>query len=243
MSLVAALRGELLGLFDLLLPRSCPGCGSLLREPTTVGLCPRCMLGIIPISVPFCPCCALPYMTEGGENHLCEGCLRDPPPFTFVHTVGLFDEELRQLVHRFKYDGKFQLDQALGKLLLQTLPEASAFDLMAPVPLHGGRLRERGYNQALLLARVLGRRTGKVVLPRLLRRIRATPPQQGLTAEARRRNLQGAFALTGKLDGQRVLLVDDVLTTGATVRECGRVLLAGGAAEVQVAVLARAGRH
>lgn len=243
MSLAATLRGELLGLLDLLLPRTCPGCGALLREPSAVGLCRHCLLGIIPIVPPFCPRCALPHATEGGVNHLCERCLRDPPPFTVVHAVGLFDEELRQLVHSFKYDGKFQLDQALGQLLVEALPAASTFDLLVPVPLHPSRLRERSYNQALLLARVLARRTGKEVLPRLLRRIRATPPQQGLTAEARRRNLKGAFALRVKLDGQRVLLVDDVLTTGATVRECSRVLRDGGAAEVQVAVLARAGRH
>jgi ComF family protein len=243
MSLVAALRGELLGLLDLILPRACAGCGALLREPTAVGLCARCMLGIIPIVPPFCSCCALPYATAGGENHLCERCLRDPPPFTTVHAVGLFDEELRQLIHSFKYDGRFQLDQALGRLLVQVLPAVGTFDLLVPVPLHPSRLRERSYNQALLLARILARRTGKKVLPRLLRRIRATPPQQGLTAEARRRNLQGAFALQGELAGERVLLVDDVLTTGATVRECSRVLLDGGAADVRVAVLARAGRH
>jgi ComF family protein len=243
MSVAATLRAELLGLLELLLPSACAGCGALLRGRPATELCPRCLLGILPITPPHCPRCALPHATEGGENHLCESCLRDPPPFAIVHASGLFDDGLRQLVHRFKYDGQFRLDHALGRLLAQSLPEAVAADLIVPVPLHPGRLRERGYNQALLLAKVLGRRLGRPVPPRLLRRIRATPPQQGLTAEARRRNLKGAFALTAELQGERVLLVDDVLTTGATVRECSRVLLGGGVGEVQVAVLARAGRH
>lgn len=243
MRITAILRAELHGLLDFLLPRACPACRSLLRDSTTADFCQDCLLGIIPITPPFCPCCALPYVTQGGENHLCELCLRHPPPFSVAHVAGLFDEELRQLVHRFKYDGQFHLDQALGRLLAQALPEGIAADLIVPVPLHPTRLRERSYNQALLLARLVGKRLGKPVPPRLLRRIRATPPQQGLTAEARRRNLKGAFALSGELHGERVLLIDDVLTTGATVRECSRVLLDGGAAEVQVAVLARAGRH
>jgi ComF family protein len=239
----AMLRAECLGMLDLLLPAACPGCGALLPDPSGSSLCPPCLLGIKPITDPSCPRCSLPYATLGGESHPCEGCLRDPPPFTVVHARGLFDEGWRQLIHRFKYDGKFLLDQALGLQLLQALPEELSPDLLVPVPLHPGRLRERSYNQALLLARVLGRRLRRPVPSRLLQRVRATPPQQGLTAEARRRNLKGAFALRGKLHGERVLLVDDVLTTGATVRECSRVLVEGGAAEVQVAVLARAGRY
>jgi ComF family protein len=116
-------------------------------------------------------------------------------------------------------------------------------DLLIPVPLHYSRLRERTYNQALLLARVLGRRWRQPVLPRLLVRSRPTPQQQGLKAEVRRQNLKGAFALNRQLNGERVLLIDDVVTTGATVRECSRVLLEGGAGEVVVAVLARARRY
>jgi ComF family protein len=243
MSIAAALRAELLGLLDFLLPRACPGCRSLLRDSAASALCDQCQAGIIPIVPPFCPCCALPHATQGGENHLCEVCLRHPPPFSVSYAAGHFEEELRQLVHRFKYDGQFHLDHALGRLLTQTLPEGLSADLVVPVPLHPDRLRERSYNQALLLARVVGERLGKPVPPRLLQRIRATTPQQGLTAEARRRNLKGAFALSGPLHGERILLVDDVLTTGATVRECSRVLLDGGAGDVQIAVLARAGRH
>jgi ComF family protein len=123
------------------------------------------------------------------------------------------------------------------------IADAGAFDLIVPVPLHPTRLRLRTYNQSLLLAVVLGRQLRTPVARRLLTRTRATPPQQGLPAEIRRRNLRGAFALRQKLIGDRVLLVDDVLTTGATVRECGRILREGGAAEVAVAVIGRARLH
>jgi ComF family protein len=133
----------------------------------------------------------------------------------------------------------------LAGLLATVLERDGALlpELLIPVPLHYSRLRERTYNQALLLARVLGRRWRLQVLPRLLVRSRPTPQQQGLKAEVRRQNLKGAFALNQKLNGERVLLIDDVVTTGATVRECSRVLLEGGAGEVVVAVLARARRY
>jgi ComF family protein len=151
---------------------------------------------------------------------------------------------LRAAVQRFKYEGAIVLDRPLAGLLAKVLEEdALRPDLIIPVPLHYSRLRERTYNQALLLARVLGRRWRLPVLPRLLVRSRPTPQQQGLKAEVRRKNLKGAFALNRKLNGERVLLIDDVVTTGATVRECSRVLIEGGAGEVSVAVLARARRH
>jgi ComF family protein len=116
-------------------------------------------------------------------------------------------------------------------------------DLLLPVPLYVGRLRQRSYNQALLLARALGGSWQLPVASRLLLRVRPTPPQIQLKAAQRRRNLRGAFALRRSLQGERVLLIDDVMTTGATARECSRTLLDGGAGEVAVAVLARARLH
>jgi ComF family protein len=163
-----------------------------------------------------------------------------------VAAAGLYQEGLREAVHRFKFRGDLGLDRPLGELLAEALSGQAAPgwrpDLVVPVPLHRRRLAERTYNQSLLLARAVARSWRVPVPARLLLRTRATPPQQGLSAEERRRNLRGAFALRQPLGGERVLLVDDVLTTGATARECARVLRDGGAGEVAVAVLARACR-
>jgi ComF family protein len=149
-------------------------------------------------------------------------------------------------VHQFKYRGDFSLDRPLGGLLatvLETSGRDFLPDLIVPVPLHLSRLRQRGYNQSLLLARVLGRRWRKPVPGRLLVRLRPTSPQQGLKAVQRRLNLKGAFATRSALAGQKVLLIDDVMTTGATARECSRTLLSAGAGEVVVAVIGRARLH
>jgi len=233
---------EFCGLLDLLLPPACPACGGERGYTPSQLFCTACLAGIHHLTSPCCPRCALPYPAEGGTDHLCESCLRQPPPYSWVTALGLHEEALRRAVHRFKYQGRVGLDRPLGQLLAAALETGRNWrpDLLVPVPLHRNRLRERTYNQSLLLARVLGRRWQLPVASRLLLRSRPTLPQQGLPAEVRRRNLQGAFVLHRELHGERVLLVDDVLTTGATAGECSRVLLAGGADEVAVAVLARA---
>jgi ComF family protein len=245
MSAWSWLHAELCGLIDLLFPPACPLCGSESGGRPPFYFCPDCLSGIHPLGSPCCPRCALPYTTEEGSDHLCESCLRDAPPFSRVVALGIYEETLRTAVQRFKYEGAIVLDRPLAGLLATVLERDGPFrpDLLIPVPLHHSRLRERTYNQALLLARVLGRRWRQPVLPRLLVRSRPTPQQQGLKAEVRRQNLKGAFALNRQLNGERVLLIDDVVTTGATVRECSRVLLEGGAGEVVVAVLARARRY
>lgn len=245
MSVRQWLYAEFCGLLDLLFPPACPLCGSDFAARSPHFFCPDCLSGVRPITSPCCPRCALPFATEDGSDHLCESCLRDEPPFSRVAALGIYEESLRLAVQRFKYEGAIVLDRPLGGLLAASLERDDAFrpDLLIPVPLHRSRLRERTYNQSLLLARVLGRRWRLPVPARLLVRVRPTPQQQGLKADVRRQNLKGAFALKRKLRGERVLLIDDVVTTGATVRECSRVLMEGGAGEVTVAVLARARRH
>ncbi|MEZ4485608.1 MAG: ComF family protein [Syntrophotaleaceae bacterium] len=180
-----------------------------------------------------------------GHDHLCLACLQDPPPFAWALAVGRYEKTLRSAVQRFKYQGDFNLDRPLAWLLYDALQQALRDfrpDLLVAVPLHSARLRHRSYNQSLLLARALGKRMQLPVPARLLTRTRPTPPQIGLKAIERRRNLRGAFAVRGVLDGERVLLIDDVMTTGATARECSRTLLEAGAGAVAVAVLARAAR-
>jgi ComF family protein len=237
------MRRSLADLLNLVLPPACPLCG---RESIRLGICSACFAGIHPVVSPCCPRCILPYPTEEGTDHLCEDCLRASPPFEWVHAAGVYEGVLRQAVHHFKYRGAVDLDRPLGQLLAATMEEpVSRFrpDLLVPVPLHNSRLRERTYNQSLLLAKALGKEWRLPVAARHLLRVRATSPQQGLNAQLRRANMKGAFALHRPLAGDKVLLIDDVLTTGATAAECSRILLEGGAGAVGVAVLGRAPKN
>lgn len=246
MNLARLLRRELTGLFDLLLPAACPLCNQLLGPSPHPAVCSTCLANLLAPPTPSCPSCALPYPTDGGTDHHCEPCLRQPPPFVRIHALGPYADSLREAITAFKYRGRIDLDRPFGRLLSQRLRETTNpadFDLILPVPLHPARLRERGYNQSMLLARVLSREFKRPLELRRLRRTRPTPPQQGLNAALRQANLRQAFALSQPLQGQHILLVDDVVTTTATARECSRVLLDGGAGLVSLAVLARAGRH
>ncbi len=238
------LRRELIGLAGLCFPPVCPLCRQSL--PTSATFCASCLDTIVPVASPCCPRCDLPFAAMDGGDHLCQSCLQDPPPFLWAKSAGLYDETLRRAVQQFKYRGGFNLDRPLAALMKEALHGPLGDfcpDLLVPVPLYVTRLRQRSYNQALLLARALGRCWQLPVSSRLLLRTRSTPPQIGLKAAQRRRNLRGAFALRRPLRGERVLLIDDVMTTGATARECSRTLLDGGAGEVAVAVLARARLH
>jgi ComF family protein len=152
---------------------------------------------------------------------------------------------LKEAIHRFKYMAEFSLLKVFGILLystFQTLPHECKVDFIVPVPLHIRRLRERGFNQALLLARALGKRTRIPCRERALRKIKDTPFQTVLQGRERRRNLKGAFHVENKMEikGNSILLVDDVYTTGTTVNECSRTLLKEGAERVVILTLARA---
>ena len=247
MTFWAIVKAELNGLFDFFLPPACPLCGVDLPARTRPDqLCPRCLDAIVPLGSPRCPRCSLPYPTENGTDHLCESCLRNMPAFAWVTAVGQYGGPLREAVHRFKYSEGIFLDRCLGCLLAAAVtadrPDFRP-DLLIPVPLHGKRLRQRTYNQALLLARQLGRHWRIPVAARLLVRRRETTPQQGLVLQERRENLHNAFALTASVAGKSILLIDDVLTTGTTADECCRVLRQGGAGPIGIAVLGRVPRE
>lgn len=237
---------EVKGLLDLFFPPLCLLCHTPRGESRDPSLCPRCLDGCLPLTSPCCPRCALPFATIGGGDHVCGECLLQPPDFAWTVAAGLYEEALRHAIHRFKFDGSLALDRPLARLLdtawQRTAPDWLP-DLIVPVPLHPLRLSQRTYNQALLIARELGRSRQLPVDAHLLIRVLPTLAQAGLTARERHRNLLGAFALTRGLSGEKILLIDDVMTTGTTARICATALRAGGAGEVGLAVLARARRN
>lgn len=242
----SGLRDEVNGLFDLFFPPLCLLCHDPLEESIDSSLCQRCLGGCLPLTSPRCPRCALPFATIGGGDHVCGECLLNPPAFSWTVAAGLYEEALRHAIHRFKFDNILPLDRPLSHLLDHAWRKNSPEwipDLLVPVPLHPRRLSQRTYNQALLIAREVGRCREIDVDPHLLVRLRTTAPQAGLTAQERQKNLLGAFALTRRLSGEKILLIDDVMTTGSTARSCAAMLRGGGAGEVAVAVLARARRN
>lgn len=215
------------GWLSLLFPSTCAWCGAPGSEA-----CPPCQAGL-PWNDPACPGCARPQVH--GER--CGSCAAKPPPFDAAWTAFRLEVPVQKGIHRLKYQGQLIEAARLGRLLAPRLP--SRPDLILPVPLHRWRLARRGYNQAGELARQLGRLTGIPTDPRLARRIRPTPDQIGLTAVERRRNLRGAFHISSGLDGLHVALLDDVMTTGATLAELARACRAAGAARVEAWALAR----
>ncbi len=193
-----------------------------------------------------CMRCARPLperwlMTIDDHSPLCGPCRRRPPRFAHAHAAYRYEQPLPALVGALKYRGRLDTLRLMGLLLADSLVSAGG-DRPAgivPVPLHRQRLRERGYNQALELARVVGRRLDLPVLARCCERVRATPPQTALEAKARQHNVRGAFAVTTDLTGAHLAVLDDVVTTASTVGEVTKVLLAAGAARVDVWCLAR----
>jgi ComF family protein len=232
-------------LLDILFPPLCHGCKAFIPDAGELHLCAGCLADSPVVTSPHCILCGLPFLTEGGIDHRCGGCLAEPPSFTAARAAVVFAGPVRELIHRFKYGKKVQHSRPLALLAAETLGEfvtASAADLIIPVPLHVKRLRQRGFNQAVLLGEILARKWQLPLSRKNLSRIRWTEPQINLSAEQRRRNVRGAFAVKDAADfrDRRIILVDDVYTTGSTVSECARTLKKGGAADVFVVTIARA---
>jgi ComF family protein len=197
------------------------------------------------IRTPLCKRCGIPFYTELGEDHLCGRCIDSPPPFTAARAAAIFDGPVRELIHRLKYNRRVQHRLPLARLAVRRLTSfiaESGADLVIPVPLHVKRLRQRGFNQAVLLGEIAAREWELPLMRRNLRRIRWTEPQINLSLAERLANVRGAFSVSEPLliRDKRIILVDDVYTTGSTVSECSRVLTAAGASEVFVVTIARA---
>jgi len=226
---------------------------SQLDRLLSVCLCPACIRGLVAVESPICDCCGLPINSRQGVNHRCGDCIREPKNYRIARAPLIYEQILTRVIHCFKYKGKVQLAKPLAELLLTAFRlfwEPGSIDIILPVPLHLKRFRMRGFNQAYLLVcswNILAgqypyRPAQQQVEPHLLVRTAATVPQSVLGRAQRAVNIKNAFDLNqpAKVKDKRVLLIDDVYTTGATVNECTRLLLNCGARHVDVLTLARA---
>ena len=226
---------------DGILPPRCLACGAIVDEPDA--LCGSCWTAMSFFAPPWCAVCGLPFPHPMGDNAVCADCARDRPSWDRARAVLRYDKHSRRLVLALKHGDHTHLARALGGWMRRAGAKVlDGADLIIPVPLHWTRLFARRYNQAGLLAQAIRAAGGPPVAPDWLLRRRRTPSQGRLGATARARNVRGAFALRPgrSIRGKRVVIIDDVLTTGATVEECARVLRRGGAEFVGVLTLARA---
>jgi len=228
---------------DGVLPPRCLACGETVDEPDS--LCARCWRGITFFGPPWCVVCGLPFPHPMGEDALCGACARQRNSWDQARAVLRYDKNSRRLVLGLKHGDRTHLAPAFGRWMLGAGSEILAgTDLLVPVPLHWTRLFRRRYNQAVLLAQAIHSSGGPPLAPDWLVRRRRTPAQGHLGPAARERNVRSAFAVRRgrSFAGKRIVIVDDVYTTGATVEECARVLRRAGAASISVLTLARAVR-
>jgi ComF family protein len=227
---------------SLLYPPVCAACGAGAGEPH--GLCARCWSSISFISRPLCERLGTPFAIDLGGQLISPAAMADPPVFARARAVAGYDDIARELIHRLKYGDRLELARAMGGLMRLAGAELIAdADLIIPVPLHRVRLWTRRFNQAAALGQVIAAGTGKPLATDILRRVKRTRPQVGLSRNERAENLQGALRVASgaraRLEGRRILLVDDVLTTGATANAASRALLRGGASAVDLLTFAR----
>jgi ComF family protein len=226
---------------DVALPTLCVAC----REPVDgEGVCAACWSKLSFIAPPYCERLGIPFVYDPGPGILSMQAIADPPAYARARAAVRYDDVARTLVHALKFQDRVDLAPAMGRWMARAgQPLLVDADLLVPVPLHWRRGFSRRYNQSGALARAIGRRSGVAVAVDALRRIRPTAHQIGLSRAERAANVQGAFRVPpekrGEVQGRRIVLVDDVLTSGATVDACARALLRAKAASVDVLVFAR----
>jgi ComF family protein len=236
-----ALRAVLHTALDLALPTLCPAC----REPVEGrGLCPACWSKLSFITRPYCERLGIPFVYDPGPGILSMEAIASPPAYNRARAAVRFDEISRRLVHALKYGDRLDLAPMMGRWISQAGGELLAeADALIPVPLHWRRLWARRFNQSAMLAAAITKESGVPIAAGALKRVKPTVQQVGLSRTERAQNVQGAFRVPpeGKaaVTGRRLILVDDVLTSGATVDGCARALLRAGAANVDVLIFAR----
>ena len=226
---------------DIALPTLCVAC----REPVDgEGVCAECWARLSFIAPPYCPRLGIPFVYDPGPGLLSMEAIADPPAYTRARAAVRYDDVARTLVHALKYQDRTDLAPAMGRWMARAGQELlEDADVLVPVPLHWRRAWSRRYNQSGALARVIARQSGVRLSTEALRRIRPTQQQIGLSRPQRASNVQGAFKVDShrqaEITGRRVILVDDVLTSGATANAAARALLRAGAAQVDFLVFAR----
>jgi ComF family protein len=237
-----ALRGALKLAADLLLPPVCISCRK--RVSPHGLLCGDCWAKIDFIAPPLCSRLGVPLPYDTGEPSLSAAAIADPPVYDRARAAARYSSTMRDLIQSFKYGDRHEGVPLFGRWMAAAGAELLAdADVIVPVPLYRSRLWSRRFNQSAMLAQEVGKLTGVPVDCFLLARVKRTPSQVGLTAAQRRKNVAGAFRVTaakGALRGKRIVVVDDVITTGATAEACARVLKRAGAASVDILALARA---
>ncbi len=231
---------------DLLLPPRCVGTGEIVDAQGMIA--PAFWAQLQFIEAPFCKTCGLPFAFDMADGSLCAACLEREPLFTQARAAVVYNDASRQLVLDFKYGDRLHAVHTFVPWILRAgAGLITQTDIIVPVPLHTKRLRERRFNQSAILAQEIAKRTNKLCLPDALHRTRATLPQKGLSHAMRDKNVRGAFAAkprqAGKIEGARILLIDDVYTTGATLNACAKALLDADAKEVNVLTIARVTRE
>jgi ComF family protein len=226
---------------DIALPTLCVAC----REPVDgEGVCPECWTKLSFIAPPYCPRLGIPFVYDPGPDMLSMEAIANPPAYARARAAVRYDDVARTLVHALKYQDRTDLAPAMGRWMARAGHELlDGADVLVPVPLHWRRAWSRRYNQSGALALIIERQTGVKVASDALRRIRPTQQQVGLSKPQRASNVQGAFKVStlgqSQIAGRRVVLIDDVLTSGATVDACARALLRAKAVQVDVLVFAR----
>lgn len=224
-------------LLNSIYPSICPLCNNLSDSFQHSPICTNCWLGIKRYSGPSCRICAAPLVSV--YSTVCKECLTHSPSFSVVLNYGIYSDVLAEAINLMKFSGLRRFASPLGQLLLTLeMPEC---DGIIPVPLSKNTLRARGFNQSLLMAKVISKKLKTPLYMDMLLKTRDTSPQVGLNAKERMKNLRGAFKTSGKINNLKLFLLDDVMTTGATARECSKALMSAGAKEVIVITLARAG--
>jgi ComF family protein len=237
-----AVRAALRFIVDLGLPPLCPACRAPLGDQG--GLCAACWSQLSFIAPPYCERLGIPFVYDPGPGILSMQAIADPPAYTRARAAVRYDDVARALVHAFKYGDRLDLAPTMGGWMERAGRELlNEADGLVPVPLHWRRLWARRFNQSATLARVMAEKSGVPVLDDVIKRVRATAQQVGLPRAQRASNVEGAFRVPAgrraDVQGRRLVLVDDVLTSGATADTCARALLRAGAANVDVIVFAR----
>lgn len=232
-------------LLHILFPSCCCGCGQPLVDSDDRNWCRPCSGRVVFVRSPLCPVCGLSVSRDGGNHdRWCRSCLQRRPPFDTARSLVHYGDPVRTLLHRLKYNADTRVAAGLRTLIEQesSCVKTKYYDLIVPVPLFPARLKKRGLNQALVLARLFFAKESEKIDPAVLIKAKNTPAQSGLSGPARRKNLVGSIAVKPGVDlaNRRVCLVDDIYTTGATASECSLILKEKGTAIVDVVTFARA---